>query len=520
VIVIVIWLRMVSRRSYRLGGLLRIRARAGLANNPPIRLARAALSSAPLPSQFLGTKHIRYLSQKHVAQKVPDVSFEADTNIPIKTPSSEITAVRTSSTRKFVTIEFPDATFTFHSQWLHDAQTDDGPYKQVADTYTHKNSFVEVQNASISGHGIKTTLDVSWKDGRSTRFPSLWLRVYAPLVAEHHGNETAQKELQIPKGWLVHTLKMPEISFSEIFPEVSCATALRIHEILVHDSFPGILKVTDLPPPIAEDERKGKNTILARVLTQVFGSVFSHPRRGPNVAYTMASHQEQYSNKGKLLPNYNTAKLLLPHFDQSIYQNPTRVDGLYNLEGESENTFVSCPAVLQTLSEESPELVDPLFTAPMAFGRVAHMYSPPQYQASTPTAVMSLPGFPRQVYRFRWNPHQVGSLLSPFAQFPTALRAHRKFQEVASRDSHRLKVRFRPGDMYLWDNFKVLHGRERVLVVPRTGVGQTVPEQAVLDGWREMLTGKLLRVFEERWLVHVPLAQLYELDKIVDALQS
>ena len=56
--------------------------------------------------------------------------------------------------------------------------------------------------------------------------------------------------------------------------------------------------------------------------------------------------------------------------------------------------------------------------------------------------------------------------------------------------------------------------------MPRTSVGQTVPEQAVVDGWREMLTRRLLRVLEERWLVHVPLAQLYELDKIVDALET
>ena len=74
--------------------------------------------------------------------------------------------------------------------------------------------------------------------------------------------------------------------------------------------------------------------------------------------------------------------------------------------------------------------------------------------------------------------------------------------------------------MYIWDNFNVLHGREKVLSVPRTCVGQSVPEQVVMDGWREMLTGKLMRVFEERWLIHVPLMQLYELDKIVDAWKA
>jgi len=74
--------------------------------------------------------------------------------------------------------------------------------------------------------------------------------------------------------------------------------------------------------------------------------------------------------------------------------------------------------------------------------------------------------------------------------------------------------------MYLFDNFKLFHGRERVLTVPRTCVGQGVPEQAVVDTWREMLTRRLIKILGEKWLIHVPLAQLYELDKIVDSLQA
>jgi len=447
----------------------------------------------------------------------PELLSQAVSNLPTGQPSSRIVAVTTSPTGEYVTIQFGDATFTFHSQWLHDAQTDDGAYRQASDTYTHKISLVEIQAARSSGHGIENTLEIFWKDGRSTRFPSIWLRVYAPLVANHHEKEPKPKALRIPKGWQVNTLNMPEISYNDIFPEIPDTTSLRICEILLDNSAPGILRVTNLPPAIAEDERRGENTLLAKVLTQIFGSVFSHPRRGPEVAYTMASHHEQYANKGKLVPNYNLTSVLLPHFDQSMYQHPSLIDGLYNIEGESLNTFVSCPAVLQTLQDECPELVEPLFTTPVAFGRVAHIYSPPQYQGTTPTTVIPRPGFPDQIYRFHWNPHQVGALLCPFHSFPTALRAHRKFQEISSRDTHQLKVKFKPGDMYLWDNHKVLHGRDKVLKTPRTAVGQTSSEQAVVDRWREILIRRLLGVLEERWLVQVPLQQLRELDKMVDA---
>ena len=108
------------------------------------------------------------------------------------------------------------------------------------------------------------------------------------------------------------------------------------------------------------------------------------------------------------------------------------------------------------------------------------------------------------------------ALLCPFDEFTTSLEAHRKYQEIMNRPSHQLKLRLEPGDMYLMDNYRVFHGRDRVLLEPRTCVGQSTPEQVVLDGWREALIGRLLGFMEDKWLIHMPLMQLYEMDKIVN----
>lgn len=83
------------------------------------------------------------------------------------------------------------------------------------------------------------------------------------------------------------------------------------------------------------------------------------------------------------------------------------------------------------------------------------------------------------------------------------------------RDTHLLKVHLKPGDLYVWNNFTIPHGRERVLVVPRTGVGQTVPEQVVADTYRALKTRQLQGLVEEKWLVHVPTPQLHELVRLV-----
>ncbi|MCJ1251469.1 Gamma-butyrobetaine dioxygenase [Trapelia coarctata] len=431
-------------------------------------------------------------------------------------PPFVVKNIRTASSGEFLTVEFQDGTFTFHSQWLHDAQVEDGPYKQVGDTYTYKHHMAEITEASIAGQGTKTTLDVTWNDGKTAQFPSVWLRVHAPLVAKREGDETTHQAWKIPQGWLPDSFSIPEISYSEVFPKISDTTKLHIYETLVHESFPGLLKITDLPEPVPEAERKGENTIVHNLLKHMFGSIFVHPRRGGDLTYNIASHFERDVKKGLAVPNYNTKNFLMPHADQAFYNVPTRLAGLYILEGESDNTFVSAPAVLRTFKDESPELVEPLFTSPMTLGRAGHLYSPTQFQATVSTVATPPPGFPNEVYRFRWHPHYVGSLLTPFDQFNKTLIAHRKFQEIMIRDTHTLRVRLRPGDLYIMDNYKIFHGRENVVKEPRTAVGQSVPDQVVIDRWRELLAEKLLPVLEERWLVHVPLMQLYEMDKIIN----
>jgi trimethyllysine dioxygenase len=319
-------------------------------------------------------------------------------------------------------------------------------------------------------------------------------------------------------------LTIPEVRYSDIFPDSSAsstkmyeATVMRVLDDLLHDSSPGIIRVIDLPAANIDDERDKVNTLVTRVLKQLFGSVFVHPRRGVDKTFNIASHHEDDVKRATGLPNYDTNKVLLPHCDHAHYDTPAHVMGLYGLEGESENTYVSGHAVLATLREEAPELFDKLCKAPIGIGRVAPFYDPPMYQATVDTAVTMHPGFPDKVKRFRWHPHLSGSLLSTFDDFHSARAAHQKFQEIMRRDTHQLKLPLNPGDLYIWDNFRLLHGRERVLKVPRTSVGQTVPEQVVSSRYRDLKIAQLKQYMDQRWLVQVPMAQLNDLLALVNS---
>jgi len=439
--------------------------------------------------------------------------------VPTGIPGHLVKWVEMAPNLEGVTIAFQDATFAFHAQWLHDAQVDDGPSKDDANVFSRKIPKAQILHISLTGTGAQSVVNMTWNDGSTSSIPAIWLRTLAPLVAAR-GNLSTAPALDSPTGWLADTLAIPEVPYTDLFSENSTpqslnATKERVLDAILQDTTVGIIKVVGLPAPDFESERNKENTIVTKVLKQLFGSVFFHPIRGADKTFNVASHHEADMKRGAGLPNYNPNKLLLPHADHAHYTHPARVQGLYALEGESTNTFVSCFAALETLKQEAPHLYEPLCKAPMATGRVAHFYVPSMYQATTDTAVTMHPGFPGQIKRFRWHPHLTGSLLSRYDDFAEARLAYRTFQEIMCRDSHLFKFVFKPGDLYIWDNFRVLHGRERVTGLPRTAVGQTVPEQVVADRYRVLKMAKLKDFIDERWLVHTPLQQLHEMVRLV-----
>ena len=290
--------------------------------------------------------------------------------------------------------------------------------------------------------------------------------------------------------------------------------AQRVLDLLLMNPCIGIIKIVNLPPPDFEGEHSKSNTLVTQVLKQLFGSVFQHPRRTGEKTFNVSSHHEEDAKRAHGLPNYDTAQVLLPHVDHAHYVHPIQIQGWYGLEGESENTFVSGLRALQTLQEEAPELYEPFITSQVTVGRKVDYYNPPLRQGTVDAPVTFYPGT-TIVKCFRWHAHLTGSLVNSFDTFHLARAAHQKFQEILTRDTHLCKVHLRPGDLYVWNNFTILHGRERVLVTPRTGVGQTVPEQVVADRYRELKVKSLRGYLGEDWAVHMPNEVLFRAGELI-----
>lgn len=196
-----------------------------------------------------------------------------------------------------VTVEFFDAKFVFHAQWLHDARCDSGAARNATTAICQQpiSTSVHVEKVHLSGHGNDMKLSVTWDDGQASNIPGPWLRVMAPLVAKGMGE---LPQALVAKGWVADTLEIAEISYNDIVraspthDEYSESIAMGVLDKLLNPSLPGFVKVVDLPEPNFEDERNHRNNIVTSVLKSLFGSVFIHPIRGSDQTFNVSSHND------------------------------------------------------------------------------------------------------------------------------------------------------------------------------------------------------------------------------------
>lgn len=222
-------------------------------------------------------------------------------------------------------IQFGDGIFTFHSQWLHDARNDRNASRAAEDAFVVRAADARILRATHSGEGGNSAVHVTWAGGTTTSFPSVWLRVLAPLVAKQDHVTYGQVGLRKPSGWTVETLSIPEVDWSLIFPQSQPTAAqqesisIRITDMLLHGNTPGIIRVVNVPEPDLASEKDRKNTLATKVLKQLFGQVFIHPRRAPDETFNITDDYGHDKLRGEMLHNYITQHVLLPHCDHAHY---------------------------------------------------------------------------------------------------------------------------------------------------------------------------------------------------------
>lgn len=257
----------------------------------------------------------------------------------------------------------------------------------------------------------------------------------APLVASRNDKEKTASDTRVNSEWKVKDLIIPEFSYNDIFDPDSTKEqfdklSLQIIDHLLSPFSTGLIKIIDLPAPNMEDELKHINTI---VLKKLFGSVFDHPVRAKDTVFAVSTRGKE---KRQNLPNYDTNQVLFPHTDHAFYHTAAQV------EGESENTFVSVLGDLRELKEKHPAMYRHLSSTPLAFGRQSTFYGPNLINTVTDTAITTYPAS-NEFKSFRWHPNLIGSLLCPYEDYKEARLARLKVQELIRSEDFQLKLKFR-----------------------------------------------------------------------------
>ncbi|KAK9417260.1 putative Clavaminate synthase-like protein [Seiridium unicorne] len=444
-------------------------------------------------------------------------------------PSRNLTILRVSVLWDGYGLEvhFHDNKYAFHSQWLYDARGDRSTSRPVDQAFSIDETDARIRKATL-GKTIITTLHVEWEDRSATDFPAAWVRVFAPLVARPL--EKPKGQYQTKKiGWTTDTVKIQELDWNIIFPpqDPTCGlkddVRIKIAELLLYSSSESIIKVTNSPEPDITCEKAGKDNFVTQVLKQIFDHVFTRPNPALDSSLKLRDNcGEDRMQEASIPPGYRVDHIILPRVDQAQYESfikqPAQIMGLYCLEGESLITFVSGIAAWDTLNYEDPEDAHFLTDIPAVIGHVVETPSSSMYQATSEPAVVL--DYNEHVKHIRWNCHRAGFLTAPFEKFSRARKTYQKYQEIMQRPSHQLKIKFKPGDMYIWNNHFTLNGRESILTAPHMSIGDIVPMHVVSEKYRSMQIKRLEKLVPASWLAHVPSPQLRDMAKLLGMSES
>ncbi len=155
----------------------------------------------------------------------------------------------------------------------------------------------------------------------------------------------------------------------------------------------------------------------------------------------------------------NTSLPLPPHSDLPTRETPPGFQLLHclvNTCGGGLSTMADGYAVVQYLQDHEPEHYEALTTLNWVFFNRSpqhdHRWSGPIIDATTPGAPLTLRAF----HPVRGFPDM------PIADQPRAYAALRAFSQLGGSDAFQIRYPFRPGDLVMFDNRRILHGRTAI----------------------------------------------------------
>ena len=271
-------------------------------------------------------------------------------------------------------------------------------------------------------------LSIDWSDGHRSEFAMSWLSAHGP------SDRGLQDHLASPCHWSAADLaaNLPEFDYADIAS--SDQTLLRLAETVWQM---GVAFVRNVPTSEA----------TLRDLAERIG-----PVRATNFG-------PDFHVEAKVDPNNvaYTAVELRPHTDLPYHRNPPGIQFLHCFTADApggESTLVDGYWVADRIRRDDSGAFRVLCDVPIPY---RFLDGDNDLRFAAPVVASDPDGTYREI---RFHDALTAPLDLPVAMIETTYRALRRFDQVARSDEAQFVARLQPGDVMVFHNRRVLHGRK------------------------------------------------------------
>ncbi|MDJ0616833.1 MAG: TauD/TfdA family dioxygenase [Calothrix sp. MO_192.B10] len=324
---------------------------------------------------------------------------------------------------------------TFHYIWLRD-----NCYCSVCGDPKHGEKRFRIVDIPLDIEPLSVswdsgnTLEILWEpDGHKSIYNTQWLRqhCYSTTEREHRQHRPILWDNQI-------VTSLPQISYEE----VRTGNASRL-QLLEHLRDYGICFVRNVLPQKGELESFAQS--FGPLLETNYGRVFE-------IVVDPEESQKSVANS-----QIN----LIPHTDDAYQYAPPGIIFFHclmaNNDGSGQSTFVDGFQIAEVLRQEDREAFDLLCRYEVSFQK--HYSDRIDMQFSSPVFCLDSGGHLKEV--------RISNLFPAPLDLPEAIvepfyAAYRKLMQLYTDPRYFLKQGLQPGDLVMFDNHRVLHGRTAI----------------------------------------------------------
>ncbi len=333
-------------------------------------------------------------------------------------------------------------------------------------------------------HASQRKLDITWPDGETSSFHYVWLRHSARCT---HGmpNDTSVKIDLLPDDPATLAIDRCAIEGGQLHIDWSDNALQTRHDLdtLRQSAYDDAARESRKHRPILWDRASaagipvfaftdlrsehGRLDLLLAVRDYGIARLRGVPvEPGSLVQVSTGFGPMHVNNYGGIFDVKSDANLNLgsnsghylpPHTDESYRHDAPGISFFHCLQASSEggeSTLVDGFMAAQLLRQQDRESFEVLATVPLFFQR----YAPPQEDMRSHTRIL-VTDIDGDVVGVRWTDRTLPPQDLPDEHVEAVYRALRKLWKIINHESLQFCYRLGPGDLHVFDNHRVLHGR-------------------------------------------------------------